>query len=1010
MPFQSEKQRRYLWANEPEIARDWTDTYGSRIKKDDGGISQLVKSGPGRPGYGGPHETEKAGREYKEAVSRGEGQQHMQQALQQFAQLPSTTSGPVQQPVAPDTRPPQLGGPSTLENALKFKQIQAAQAKQLMTQPGVYDDDEYDFSGENTLLADVSQADINLIKGFRFNKNQEGSSAREVIGMSGQKLNPTITDKEIESVIQGTTTEPTGKFAAEGGRIQKDDGGIARIGLRRGTSGAPGGGDPGMYAQTQADKDVAKDVADTFNERSSKPYEDKIVREHREKKEIRKKQQDTDRGQFFRKKPVVEKSTMGMWVDDVRNKVYQSGLNTRKVSAMRKMSLLSPAAKNVWMAIIQAAGGQVPEWAEDLTEDELKEYAFDIQGIKDYGQATYNPNLNPTKQGSGVELLGRVFEGQDILNRKNMTQAEWDRLFPGNIKPPRDRDGGYMGYPSYAAWLAAQGGGGGGGGTTPPVDEGSDFQDSLTGTADTPDYYVGSNPLASNIAWGKQAGVDPRTMGLTSWAAEGGRVPAAYGGIMDNETGRRAYGFGSFFRKIGRAAKKVIKSPLGKIGIGALAMGMPWGAGATFGNLGGTGWFGAQSGWGRMAPFLKDMALGKQTAAGERGITRSGGVLDWLFKTGKEGSRKWSPWKIGLGAATALPFLMGGGDDDDDDGFDYDATRDAYAQKLRNIKAGVMAGSLNPNEFSYLPSNYTYTGAEGGRAGFDNGGFTMDDSLAEEDRRIKESYKAYERYKASGGTKSYHKFIKMIGVGGLAEGGRIGYYTGKSVPSDYTIEDAVMSTTQDKLGGITDVMKHADLFRKGEVGQMYAADGGRIGYSEGRAGRPPITMGQVPQAPQAPQAPPQMAGALPPTPMPAPQRPPPGQMPPPGINPMAKGNPMGGNPMGGMNPMGGRKMAQEGGLMDLGGMEKDYRNDGGFVPLGGEEKADDVPARLSKNEFVFTADAVRGAGGGDIDAGAEIMENVMENLEEGGNISEESQGLEGAQNMFATAQRLGGVV
>ena len=38
MPFQSEKQRRYLWANEPEIARDWTDTYGSRISKLYGGI------------------------------------------------------------------------------------------------------------------------------------------------------------------------------------------------------------------------------------------------------------------------------------------------------------------------------------------------------------------------------------------------------------------------------------------------------------------------------------------------------------------------------------------------------------------------------------------------------------------------------------------------------------------------------------------------------------------------------------------------------------------------------------------------------------------------------------------------------------------------------------------------------------------------------------------------------------------------------------------------------------
>ena len=96
--------------------------------------------------------------------------------------------------------------------------------------------------------------------------------------------------------------------------------------------------------------------------------------------------------------------------------------------------------------------------------------------------------------------------------------------------------------------------------------------------------------------------------------------------------------------------------------------------------------------------------------------------------------------------------------------------------------------------------------------------------------------------------------------------------------------------------------------------------------------------------------------------------------------------------------------------MDLGGMEKDYRQEGGFVPIGGQEKADDVPARLSKNEFVFTADAVRAAGGGDIDAGAEVMENVMNNLERGGQVSEESQGLEGARNMFATAKRLEGVM
>ena len=101
-----------------------------------------------------------------------------------------------------------------------------------------------------------------------------------------------------------------------------------------------------------------------------------------------------------------------------------------------------------------------------------------------------------------------------------------------------------------------------------------------------------------------------------------------------------------------------------------------------------------------------------------------------------------------------------------------------------------------------------------------------------------------------------------------------------------------------------------------------------------------------------------------------------------------------------------RVMAQEGGLMDLGGMEKDYREEGGFVPIGGKEKADDVPARLSKNEFVFTADAVRNAGGGDIDEGAAIMERMMKNLEQGGQVSEESQGLEGAREMFETSQRL----
>ena len=105
-----------------------------------------------------------------------------------------------------------------------------------------------------------------------------------------------------------------------------------------------------------------------------------------------------------------------------------------------------------------------------------------------------------------------------------------------------------------------------------------------------------------------------------------------------------------------------------------------------------------------------------------------------------------------------------------------------------------------------------------------------------------------------------------------------------------------------------------------------------------------------------------------------------------------------------------KNMKAEGGIMDLGGLEKDYRNTGGFVEIGAKEKADDVPARLSVNEFVFTADAVRNAGGGDIDQGAKVMENVMKHLEGGGQLSRESQGMGGARDMFAVSERLSEVV
>jgi hypothetical protein len=77
---------------------------------------------------------------------------------------------------------------------------------------------------------------------------------------------------------------------------------------------------------------------------------------------------------------------------------------------------------------------------------------------------------------------------------------------------------------------------------------------------------------------------------------------------------------------------------------------------------------------------------------------------------------------------------------------------------------------------------------------------------------------------------------------------------------------------------------------------------------------------------------------------------------------------------------GGSIVPEEDEMLNMGGNEMDLRG-GGFVPLGEYEKKDDVPARLSKNEFVFTADAVRAAGGGSVDRGADLMYKTMKQLE-----------------------------
>ena len=245
-----------------------------------------------------------------------------------------------------------------------------------------------------------------------------------------------------------------------------------------------------------------------------------------------------------------------------------------------------------------------------------------------------------------------------------------------------------------------------------------------------------------------------------------------------------------------------------------------------------------------------------------------------------------------------------------------------------------------------------------------------------------------------------------------ANGGRIGYENGgssktppKFIPMD--LESVAKRLFDTNLDNLTYNEKQT-IYDYIEQNRNKKANGGRIGYADGTPAAGVVFVGPW----EGPWSGPQMLGG-----------PRPGQyyndqsnaltatsIPRPGVTspsssqqesikeaimslPLTRSNPQ-------MNAM--RRLSQVrdpriarllqqrqaramGGIMNLrmGGMpvEMDLRARGGFVPIGKKERADDVPARLSKNEFVFTANAVRNAGGGDIRKGAKRMYNLMHKLE-----------------------------
>jgi hypothetical protein len=243
----------------------------------------------------------------------------------------------------------------------------------------------------------------------------------------------------------------------------------------------------------------------------------------------------------------------------------------------------------------------------------------------------------------------------------------------------------------------------------------------------------------------------------------------------------------------------------------------------------------------------------------------------------------------------------------------------------------------------------------------------------------------------------------------MARGGRVNYQDGgssktppKFIPMD--LESVAFRLFKDNLDNLTYNQKKT-VYDYIEQNRNKKANGGRIGYADGtpaaglaiRLNRP-IQSGD-PMGSFYDSGPALRAQALPRPGMPTTQIQSPSQtesirealmsLPQTRSNPrmsaMRKLNQVQDPRMIRLMQMLRRQPAAMGGIMNLkmGGtpVEMDLRAKGGFVPIGKKERADDVPARLSKNEFVFTAKAVRNAGGGDIREGARKMYNLMNKLE-----------------------------
>ena len=397
---------------------------------------------------------------------------------------------------------------------------------------------------------------------------------------------------------------------------------------------------------------------------------------------------------------------------------------------------------------------------------------------------------------------------------------------------------------------------------------------------------------------------------------------------------RQLYGLGSLVKKITKPIKKVFKSPIGKaalIGLGGYALGGGFGAGGfKFGNI---------PGFTAGKNFLFGSPLGYKTASGS--VARSGGLFSKL--KGLSGTTKGI---LGLGAGAGL---LGGlfAKQEDETEEEYQARIEKLGPYLRqyygNVGDTFGDQAVSPQEVEDFVTSQSieYQGAkDGGIMGYKDGGITFEQFL---NMREKES-KQRTREKLLDDYKEFKRRRKVAEQRTMAEKGgiimadvdemKVGPKGKEEVMKESMMEDVRPSGLEKVAGTLVDIA--TTLYK--------VATPMGMNYKMARA----------------------MYDRLP------------------DISKQAVDD-MGREMKGGDDEEMSETLImvegkKDGGIMNLGNKEMDLRG-GGFVPIGKKERADDVPARLSKNEFVFTADAVRAAGGGSVKKGAQRMYDTMKSLE-----------------------------